>query len=106
MTNPYASEEETNALIQPDTRTPEQKQAAKLADENWLNEQGIEAIAEAEKQEIERQFDAHAKELREMYLTPQRQWVGLDDTDLAVCDTDGLMVAKYWERVLKEKNNG
>ena len=34
----------------------------------------------------------------------QRTWVGLDDTDLAVCDTDGVMLAKYWERVLREKN--
>lgn len=50
MTDLYASEEETNTLIQPDTRTPEQKKAAKLADKNWMNEQGAE---------------------------PQRAWVGL-----------------------------
>jgi hypothetical protein len=34
----------------------------------------------------------------------KREWVGLDDTDLAVCDTDGVLVARYWERVLREKN--
>lgn len=38
------------------------------------------------------------------YGLAQRTWVGLDDTDLAVCDTDGVMLAKYWERVLREKN--
>lgn len=38
------------------------------------------------------------------YGLAQRTWVGLDDTDLAVCDTDGVILAKYWERVLREKN--
>ena len=36
---------------------------------------------------------------------PQRTWVGLSDTDLAVCgDEDDVLLARYWERVLKEKN--
>jgi hypothetical protein len=35
---------------------------------------------------------------------PAREWMGLDDTDLDVCDTDGVLLARYWERVLREKN--
>ena len=35
-----------------------------------------------------------------------KPWVGLTDEDLAVCDTDGVRLARYWERVLREKNNG
>lgn len=42
MTDPYASEEETNALLVADTRTPEQKQQAALRERNWENEQGAE----------------------------------------------------------------
>lgn len=42
MTDLYASEEESNALIQPDTRTPKQKKLDKLAEKYWMNEQGIE----------------------------------------------------------------
>ena len=34
----------------------------------------------------------------------RKPWVGLDETDLAVCDTDGVLMARYWERVLREKN--
>jgi hypothetical protein len=45
---------------------------------------------------------------REILATPpaaQRQWVGLDDADLAVCgDEDDVLLARYWERVCKEKN--
>lgn len=37
---------------------------------------------------------------------PRREWVGLTDEDLSVCDEDGVMLARYWERVLREKNNG
>ena len=33
-----------------------------------------------------------------------KPWVGLDDADLDVCDTDGRLLARYWERVLREKN--
>jgi hypothetical protein len=42
-----------------------------------------------------------------LYTTPQqRTWVGLTDKDLAVCgDEDDVMLARYWERVCKEKNN-
>ena len=37
--------------------------------------------------------------------TPQqRTWVGLTDEDLSVCDEDGLILARYWETKLKEKN--
>jgi hypothetical protein len=41
-----------------------------------------------------------------LYTIPQqRTWVGLTDEDLAVCgDEDDVMLARYWERVLKEKN--
>lgn len=38
-------------------------------------------------------------------LEAQRTWVGLNDTDLAVCgDEDELLMARFWERVCKEKN--
>ena len=41
-----------------------------------------------------------------MQQAQQRTWVGLTDEDLAVCgDEDDVMLARYWERVLKEKNN-
>ena len=35
---------------------------------------------------------------------PKREWVGLTDEDLSVCDTDGVILARYWETKLKEKN--
>jgi hypothetical protein len=36
---------------------------------------------------------------------PPRPWVGLTDTDLAVCNgEDDVMLARYWEAKLKEKN--
>jgi hypothetical protein len=38
----YASTEEVEAMLQPDTRTPEQKKQAALDDKNWRNEQGAE----------------------------------------------------------------
>ena len=35
----------------------------------------------------------------------KKPWVGLTDEDLAVCgDEDDVMLARYWERVIKEKN--
>ena len=35
----------------------------------------------------------------------QRTWVGLNDTDLDVCgNEDDVLLARYWERVCKEKN--
>lgn len=34
----------------------------------------------------------------------QRTWVGLTDEDLSVCDEDGVVLARYWEAKLKEKN--
>ena len=34
----------------------------------------------------------------------QREWVGLTDEDLSVCDEDGVVLARYWEAKLKEKN--
>ena len=35
---------------------------------------------------------------------PQRTWVGLTDEDLSVCDEDGVILARYWEAKLKQKN--
>lgn len=40
----YAITEEVEAMLQPDTRTPEQKKQAALDDKNWRNEQGAEAM--------------------------------------------------------------
>jgi len=37
-------------------------------------------------------------------VAPQRTWVGLTDEDLSVCDEDGVILARYWEAKLKEKN--
>lgn len=37
---------------------------------------------------------------------PQREWQGLTDEDLSVCDEDGVILARYWEAKLKEKNSG
>jgi hypothetical protein len=37
---------------------------------------------------------------------PQREWVGLTETDLANCDTDEYETARHWERLLREKNGG
>ena len=34
----------------------------------------------------------------------RRTWVGLTDDDLSVCDEDGVVLARYWETKLKEKN--
>lgn len=40
-----------------------------------------------------------------LYVSPQaKPWVGLTDEDLSVCDEDGVLLAKYWEAKLKEKN--
>jgi len=35
---------------------------------------------------------------------PQREWQGLTDEDLSVCDEDGVILARYWEAKLKERN--
>lgn len=35
---------------------------------------------------------------------PQREWQGLTDEDLSVCDENGVILARYWEAKLKEKN--
>jgi len=40
----YASTEEVEAMLQPDTRTPEQKKQAALDDKNWRNEQGADGV--------------------------------------------------------------
>jgi len=45
MTDPYAPESETNALIQPDTRTPAERELARLLTEAGEGEQGFEAEA-------------------------------------------------------------
>jgi len=34
----------------------------------------------------------------------QRTWVGLTNEDLSVCDEDGVILARYWEAKLKQKN--
>lgn len=49
-----------------------------------------------------------ARELAEHFIKTsapqQRTWVGLTDEDLSVCDEDGVLIARYWESRLKEKN--
>jgi hypothetical protein len=34
----------------------------------------------------------------------EREWQGLTDDDLSVCDEDGVLLARYWEAKLKERN--
>jgi len=34
----------------------------------------------------------------------KREWVGLTEEDLSVCDEDGVILARYWEAKLREKN--
>jgi len=55
------------------------------------------------------QMQEAAKDLVEQAKSlppPQRTWVGLTDEDFAVCgDEDDVVLARYWERVCKEKNN-
>lgn len=36
--------------------------------------------------------------------TQPREWVGLTEEDLSVCDEDSALLARYWEAKLKEKN--
>ena len=40
------------------------------------------------------------------YTTPpqRKEWQGLTDEDLSVCDEDGVILVRYWEAKLKEKN--
>ena len=35
---------------------------------------------------------------------PKREWVSLTEEDLSVCDEDGVILARYWEAKLREKN--
>ena len=44
MNDPYASEAETKALLQRDTRTPAEKKLDQMLDERWANEQGVDAV--------------------------------------------------------------
>ena len=48
----------------------------------------------------------HAKVIPLYTAPPQREWQGLTDEDLSVCDGDGVILARYWEAKLREKNNG
>ena len=83
---------------------PSENRVWKKDRDNYVSQ----AIAKAEKQEVERQLDAHAKKLRETYLTPQCQWVGLSDEDVEMIVENRR--AAHWEFVrqveakLKEKN--
>ncbi len=46
-------------------------------------------------------------DVKPVYTAPQqRNWQGLTDEVLSVCDEYGLILARYWEAKLKEKNNG
>jgi hypothetical protein len=44
--------------------------------------------------------------IRDAQISPKKEWVGLTDEDLLVCDEDGVLLARYWEAKLKEKNGG
>jgi len=90
MSNPYATEEKSNALIQKDTRTEEQRKQDGLADKQWLNEQGAEA------------------------QTAQKPWVGIDQQDVLELLKDGYSTEHTFTQAvrlieavdakLKEKN--
>lgn len=61
-----------------------------------------QAIAEAEKQEPDELTIAYMSGLYDG--KKKREWVGLTDEDLSVCDEDGIQLAEYWEAKLREKN--
>jgi hypothetical protein len=80
---------------------------------------------EALRQDFERQYKGHIgttrmesgrylspsiddawKAYAKQFIQPQREWVGLTETDLANCDTDEYETARRWERLLREKNGG
>lgn len=42
--------------------------------------------------------------VRSIARPASKPWVGLTDEDLSVCDEDGVMLARYWEAKLREKN--
>lgn len=48
--------------------------------------------------------DSDIKYIRADTASSKREWVGLTDEDLSVCDEDGVLLARYWEAKLKEKN--
>lgn len=45
-------------------------------------------------------------EMRKVYEKgiKESEWQGLTDEDLSVCDEDGVILARYWEAKLREKN--
>ena len=125
MTDPYTSEEETNALLVADTRTPEQKKQAALRERNWENEQGVEPQQEPVTwgvdwgragqspcvSIIKRLFDGRIEVVAVEY-GPQRTWVGLTDEEIilivAECASShqhtDIHFARAIEAKLKEKN--
>jgi len=97
MSYPYAIEEESNALIQKDTRTEEQKKQAVLANEQWLNEQGAEA----------QPFGFAVMQKPWVGLTDEQMMNCLDAADQMYCERDGdkeLFKGRAIEAKLKEKN--
>ena len=55
----------------------------------------------------ETMFHVVHRAIARIYTTPpQREWQGLTEEDLSVCDGDGVILARYWEAKLREKNNG
>ena len=69
------------------------------------------AIEQAEKQEPHSllcvcgaEWDIYPDGKEVLASTAPRQWQGLTDDDLSVCDDDGVILARYWEAKLKEKN--
>ena len=66
------------------------RKAAESACDGWEND---DVIGE---------MDGLMKALRQALAQPE--WVGLTDEDLSVCDEDGVLLARYWEAKLKEKN--
>jgi hypothetical protein len=67
--------------------------ASKGASDKWL-EYRIKEQAQGEQYE---QVKLHTH-------PPHRTWQGLTDEELSVCDEDGVILARYWEAKLKERN--
>lgn len=69
------------------------------------HEKTFDAIEKLKEVELELHRLKNALELANKGIDAQRTWVGLDDIDLAGCgNQDEVSSARYWERVLMEKN--
>jgi len=65
---------------------------------------GMPRVTFCDQREVEKAHPEFEPSKPLFIIPPPRQWVGLTDEDLSVCDEDGVILARYWEAKLKEKN--